>query len=84
MTDGFSGTESVSSLSQNKVEHVSHSDSYGFRVLTQLCGKGDVLFVLKTHSSWVYILYSRKEAIKIESIMITFMMSDVDLRFRNC
>ena len=55
MTDGFSGAESASDLSQSKAEHVRHSDSYVFRVLTQLCGKRDVLCVLKTHSSWVYL-----------------------------
>jgi hypothetical protein len=51
MTDGFSGAESASDLLQSKAEHVMHSYSYGFRVLTQLCGKGDVLYVLKIHSS---------------------------------
>jgi hypothetical protein len=55
MTNGFSGAESGSDLLQSKAEHVRHSNSYGFRVLTQLCGKGDVLCVLKTHSSWVLL-----------------------------
>ena len=49
----FSGAESALSLSQSKTEYVSHSYSYDFRVLTPLCSKGDVLCVLKTHSSWV-------------------------------
>ena len=53
MTDEFSGVESALSLSQSKAEHVSHSNSYGFRVPTQLCGRGGVLGILKTHSSWV-------------------------------
>ena len=46
MTDGFSGAESALSLSQSKAERVKHSYSYGFRVLTRLSGKGDVLCVL--------------------------------------
>ena len=33
MTDVFSGVESASSLSQSKAQRVSHSDSYGFRVM---------------------------------------------------
>jgi hypothetical protein len=53
MTDGLSGAESASDLLQSKAEHVRHSYSYGFRVLTWLCGKGDVLCVLQTHPSWV-------------------------------
>jgi hypothetical protein len=55
MTDGFSGAESASDLSQSKAERVRHRYSYGFCVLTRLCKKSDVLCVLKTHSSWVYI-----------------------------
>jgi hypothetical protein len=43
MTDGFLGVESASDLLQSKAEHVRYSDSYGFRVLTRLRGKGDVL-----------------------------------------
>ncbi len=54
MTDGYSGAESALSLLQSKAEHVRHSYSYGFRDLTRLSSKGDVLCVLKTHSSWVY------------------------------
>ncbi len=48
MTVGVSGVEIALSLSQSKAEHISHSYSYGFRVLTQLSGKGDVPCVLKT------------------------------------
>ena len=57
VTDGFSGAEIALSLSQSKAEYVRHIYSYGFRVLTRLSGKGDVLCVLKTHTSWVYHEY---------------------------
>ncbi|MEN8131324.1 MAG: hypothetical protein ABFS45_14250 [Pseudomonadota bacterium] len=53
MMDGFLDAQSVLDLLESKAEHVRHRYSYGFRVLTPLCGKGDVLWVLKTHSSWV-------------------------------
>ena len=52
MTDDFSDVVSEAILSQSKAEHVKHSYSYGFRVLTRLSDKGDVLCVLKTHPSW--------------------------------
>ena len=42
MTDEFSGAQRVSILSQSKAEHLGHSDAYGFRVSTQLYGKGGV------------------------------------------
>jgi hypothetical protein len=51
MTGRFSVAESASPLPHSKIEHVRHSYSYAFRVLTQLCGKGGVPCVLKTHSS---------------------------------
>jgi hypothetical protein len=54
MMDGVSGVESTLRLSQSKAECVRHSDSYAFRIPTPLCGNGDVLCILKTHSSWVY------------------------------
>ena len=44
----------VLNLSQSKAKHVNHSYSYGFRVSAPLCGKGGVLYILKTHLSWVY------------------------------
>ena len=58
MTDGFSGAESALSLlvSQSKAEHINHSDVYGFPVLTTLFGKCNVLGVLNTHLSWVYLV----------------------------
>ena len=46
MTKGFSEAERLSSLSQSNTEHLRHSYSYGFRVLTRLSGKDDVLCVL--------------------------------------
>jgi hypothetical protein len=52
MTGGLSDAESALDLSQSKAEHVRHSHSYGFRVLTQRCDKGGVLCVLKSRSSW--------------------------------
>jgi hypothetical protein len=61
MTDGFSGAESASDLSQGKAEHVRHSDSYAFRVLKQLRGKGDVPCILKTHSPGVYRIDQHKQ-----------------------
>jgi hypothetical protein len=54
MMEGFPGAESASNLSRSRAERVRHSYSYGFCVLTQLCGKGGVLCVLKTPSSWEY------------------------------
>ena len=45
MADGYSDTESASSLSQSEAEQVRHRDSYDFRVLTRLSGKGVVLYV---------------------------------------
>jgi hypothetical protein len=53
MTEGFSGVESALSLSQSKVEFVRHSFAYNFGIPTPLCGQIDVLFILKTYSSWV-------------------------------
>jgi hypothetical protein len=53
MTDGFSDVESA----LRKAECVRHSYSYVFRVLMRLSGEGDVLCVLKTHSSWVYMCW---------------------------
>jgi hypothetical protein len=50
MTNGFSGVESALRLSPSKAKR----NSYGFRFLTPVCGNGDVLSILKTHSSWVY------------------------------
>jgi hypothetical protein len=38
------------SLVQSNTEPVRHSDSYGFRALTQLRGKGDMFYVLETRS----------------------------------
>ncbi len=56
MTDGFSGVESALSLPHSKAQYVSHSNSYGFRVATPLCGKGGVLGIPKTYPSWIYLL----------------------------
>ena len=53
MTDGFSGVESALRLSQSKAECVRHSLFYGYRIPTRLCDNGDVLYILKTYSSWV-------------------------------
>lgn len=61
MTDGFSGAESASDLSQCKAEQVRHSDSCAFRVLTQLRDKGDVPCILKTQSSGVYLIDQHKQ-----------------------
>jgi hypothetical protein len=52
MTDEISGIESALRLLQSKVEYVRHSDIYGFRIPTPLSSNGDVLYILKTHSSW--------------------------------
>jgi hypothetical protein len=54
MMDGFSGVESALRLSQSKAECVRHIDIYGFRFPTLLYGNGNVLYILKTYSSWVY------------------------------
>ena len=51
MTDGFLGAESALSLSQSKTEHVRYSYSYGFLVVTQLCGKGCAICVLNAMDS---------------------------------
>jgi hypothetical protein len=56
MTDGFLGIESALGLSQSKAEYVKHSVINGFRIPTPLCGNGDALYILKTHSSWVYLI----------------------------
>jgi hypothetical protein len=53
MTDGYSGAESVLSLSQGRSGNLKHSFSYSLCVLPRLSGNGGVLCVLKTHSSSV-------------------------------
>jgi hypothetical protein len=46
MTNGISGVESALRFSQCKAECIRHSDTYGFRIPTQLRGNGDVLCIL--------------------------------------
>ena len=55
MTVEYSGTRSTSNLLQSEAGHLRHRYSHDFRVLMRLSSKGDVLCVLKIHSSWVYI-----------------------------
>ena len=55
MMDGYSDVESVLRSLQSKAEYENHSYSCDFRISTLLCGIGNMLYMLKTPSSWVYI-----------------------------
>lgn len=59
MTDGLSGLECALNVSQSEAEPLSHSYFYDLSVSTPPYGKGDVLYILKAHSSWVVSIHSR-------------------------